>query len=73
MKTHTANYIDTFIEAAEDRPVSAAAEPPSNEPRTAARIEYDMLIGSPYRYTSDDVLYDRNPQLLVGQRAVTEF
>jgi len=60
MRTHTTNYINTFIEVAEDCRASEAEEPPPKEPRSAARIEYEMVIGSPYRYTSDDVLYESN-------------
>ena len=47
MKIYSTNYINTFIEAAEDCPVTAAQSPPAKEPRTAARIEYDMLIDNP--------------------------
>ena len=54
----TTNYFDTFIEIAEDCPLSAAAAPPLKEPKTAARIEYETLVGNPYQYTSDDVLYE---------------
>jgi hypothetical protein len=60
MKQHTTNYIDAFIEVAEDCPVSVAVAPPSKEPITAAQIEYEMLIGNPYQYNSDDVLYASN-------------
>ncbi len=60
MKAHTANYINTFIEIAEDCAATAAETPPEREPKTAVRIEYEMLISSPYRYTSDDVLYESN-------------
>ena len=60
MKQHSTNYASVFIEAAEDCHLSAAEEPPAREPRTAARIEYEMLIASPYQYTSDDVLYESN-------------
>ena len=58
MKQHTTNYVDTFIEVAEDCPVQAAEIPPSKVPPSAARMEYEMLIDHPYRYTSDDVLYE---------------
>ena len=60
MKQHTTNYIDTFIEIAEDCPAAAAGVPPPKLPKTAAQIEYQMLFGNPYRYTSDDVLYESN-------------
>jgi hypothetical protein len=60
MKTFSTNYVNTFIEVAEDSPVSSAEAPPPKDPKTAAQIEYEMLFGSPYRYTSDDVLYESN-------------
>ena len=58
MKQHTTNYYNTFIEAAEDCPVQAAETPPAKEPKSAARLEYEMLIDAPYLYTSDDVIYE---------------
>ena len=60
MKQHSTNYADTFIAVAEDCPATEATPPPEKEPKTAARIEYEMMIDSPYRYTSDDVLYASN-------------
>ena len=57
MKQHTTNYANTFIEAAEDCPAASGIAPPDKIPKTAARAEYDMLSGSPYRYTSDDVIF----------------
>lgn len=62
MKPHSTNYYDTFIEIAEDCPVAAAQTPPPKEPKTAAQIEYDMITGNPYQFTSDDVLYASNGQ-----------
>lgn len=32
--------------------------PPLKEPKTAARLEYEMITGNPYGYTSDDVIYE---------------
>lgn len=58
MKTHTTNYFDTFIEIAEDSPADTAEAPPvKGEKKTVANIEYDLLHKHPYRYTSDDVLF----------------
>ena len=62
MAKNSTNYIDTFIEVAEDCPVTVAEIPPAKEPRTAAQIEYEMLIDNPYKYTSDDVLFESNGQ-----------
>lgn len=60
MGTHTTNHSDTFIEVAVDCPVAHAEEPPLREPPSVARIQLDMLVDAPYRYTSDDVVYESN-------------
>ena len=60
MKQHTTNYQNTFIEIADDCQATAARPPLSKEPKSAAQIEYDMIIDNPYLYTSDDVLYESN-------------
>lgn len=58
MKTHTTNYYNTFIEAAEDCPVSSGTVPPAKEGNpSVARLQYEMLSGNPYRYDSDDTLF----------------
>lgn len=57
-RTHTTNYKDTFIQVADDCPVAMGEVPPDKGPvRTMASLQFDMLIGHPYRYTSDDVLF----------------
>lgn len=54
----TTNYINAFIEIAEDSPVKAAEIPPQkNGARTAAFIQFDMISKHPYKYTSDDVIF----------------
>ena len=60
IKKHTTNYIDTFIEVAADCKAISGTPPQTKEPKTAAQIEYEMLIPKPYQYTSDDVLYESN-------------
>ena len=60
MKQHTTNYTNTFITVAEDCKAAVGIAPPDTQPKTAARIEYEMLLSSPYQYTSDDVLYQSN-------------
>ena len=62
---HTTNYFDTFIEAAEDTKVAAAKIPEEkNGKKTIASMQFDMLSKKPYKYTSDEVLFqvyaDRN-------------
>ncbi len=58
MKTHTANYKNTFIAIADDSPVHAGVEPPVKEgKRTAANIQFGLLSQNPYKFTSDDILF----------------
>ena len=57
---YSTNYFNTFIEAAEDCPALKAEVPPQKEPKTAAQIEYEIIAGNLYQYTSDDVLYESN-------------
>jgi len=57
-KTHTTNYFNTFIEVAEDSPAAKGEMPPvKGDNKTAANIQFDMLIDQPYKHTSDDVLF----------------
>ena len=58
MKQYTANYVDTFIEVAEGCRLRAAEAPPVKEPKSVARLEYEMLHGVPYLYSSDDVIFE---------------
>lgn len=58
MKIHTTNYINTFIEIADDCPTATGEIPPVKEGnKTVASIEYGMVKKNPYKYTSDDVLF----------------
>ncbi len=60
MKLRTTNYIDTFIEVAEDCSKTTGEAPLAKEPKTAVQIEYELLINSPYQYSSDDILFESN-------------
>ncbi len=54
----TTNYYDAFVEVAEDCPIATSAIPPQKDSnKTIATMEYEMLVDSPYKYTSDDVLF----------------
>lgn len=58
MKIHTTNYKNTFIEMAEDCPVIKGEIPPmKNNEKTAVNIQFEMISKNPYKYTSDDVLF----------------
>jgi hypothetical protein len=55
---HSTNYYDTFIEVAEDCPVSKAEIPPQKgEKKTVANLQYEMISSHPFTYTSDDVIF----------------
>jgi Family of unknown function (DUF6157) len=56
----TTNLPNTFISVAADCPAFMAEVPPAREPKTIPRLEYELLINNPYKYTSDDVLYAAN-------------
>ena len=54
----TTNYFDTFIAVSDDCPANAGEMPPAKgNARTAASIQYEMVSKHPYRYSSDDVLF----------------
>jgi hypothetical protein len=59
---HTTNYYNTFIEVAEDCPVTEAEAPRQRAEETVANVHYAMLAGDPYRYTSDDVIFEAHRQ-----------
>ncbi|HEU4553951.1 MAG TPA: DUF6157 family protein [Chitinophaga sp.] len=55
---HTTNYFNTFIEIAEDSHTSIPEVPPlKGGNKTAANLQFEMVIDHPYKYTSDDVLF----------------
>jgi hypothetical protein len=55
----TTNYYNTFIEVAEDCPAIAAEIPPlKGDEKTAANIQFEMVSNHPYKYTSDDVIFN---------------
>ncbi len=53
----TTNYFNTFIEVAEDCPATHGEVPPVKGNKSVANLQYEMLHGHPYEYTSDDVLF----------------
>lgn len=58
MKIHTTNYYNTFIEIADDCPISNGELPPLKaENKTVANFQYEMLSKNPYKFTSDDILF----------------
>ena len=58
MKQHTTNYINTFIEVAEDSPVLHSQIPPEKKEKTIATLQYEKIIKNPYQYSSDDIIFE---------------
>lgn len=58
MKTHTTNYENTFISISDDCPTKEGEIPPlkGNSP-TVATLQFDLILKNPYKYTSDDVIF----------------
>jgi len=57
-KQHTTNYSNTFIEVAADCKVLAGQIPEvKNAKGTIASMQFEVLSKNPYKYTSDDVLF----------------
>lgn len=58
MKTHTTNYRNAFIEIAADCTAKAGEMPPlKGDKKTVANLQFDLVYNNPYKYTSDDVLF----------------
>ncbi|WP_210505797.1 DUF6157 family protein [Naasia sp. SYSU D00057] len=56
---HTTNYFDTFIEVAEDCPVTEGEVPPAKAgAKTVAGMHHDLIAGHPYQFTSDEVIFE---------------
>ncbi|MBI5033663.1 MAG: hypothetical protein HZB51_24355 [Chloroflexi bacterium] len=54
----TTNYYETIIQVAEDCPVEKAEIPQlKNGEKTIAVMQYELIDGHPYQYTSDDVIF----------------
>ena len=56
---HTTNYFNTFIEVADDcKALESEIPPMRGETLSVANIQFDMISKNPYRYTSDDVIFN---------------
>lgn len=55
---HSTNYMDAFIEVAEDCPAHHATEPPVAEKPSIAAMHYRLIAEQPYTRTSDDVIFE---------------
>jgi hypothetical protein len=54
---HSTDYVNTFIQVAEDCPAVAASPPPERATASVAGLTYRMIADAPYRHTSDDVVF----------------
>jgi Family of unknown function (DUF6157) len=55
---HTTNYVNTFIEIAEDCPLAQAEVPPQKgDAKSVANHQFEMIMENPYKYTSDEVIF----------------
>ncbi|QYR21603.1 hypothetical protein KZ483_00615 [Paenibacillus sp. sptzw28] len=53
------NYYDTFIMVAADCPAENGIVPPDKKSgRTKPGIEFELIANHPYKYTSEDLLYE---------------
>lgn len=59
MKIHTTNYTSSFISVAEDCKKENAEIPPLklDKPKSIARMQYEVIVENPYKYTSDDIIF----------------
>ena len=57
MSVHTTDDANAFIAGAEDCPADVGTAPRERMPASIARLQDDMLVGAPYRTTSDEVLF----------------
>ena len=76
-RIHTTNYVDTFIEVAEDTKANQGTKPPSKgDKKTVAEMQYELIANNPYKFTSDDVLFhvfaDRNDLTKAEQKKARE-
>lgn len=56
---HTTNYTKSFIQIAEDSKATEANIPPIKEiKKTIANIQFDMIYNNPYKYESDEVIFE---------------
>ena len=68
MKVHTTNYFDTFIEVSDDTKANCGTQPPSKDKKSVAEIQYELIFKNPYKYSSDDILF----QVFADKNNLTE-
>ena len=68
MKVHTTNYFDAFIEVSDDTKANCGTQPPSKDKKSVAEIQYELIFKNPYKYSSDDILF----QVFADKNNLTE-
>lgn len=59
VKVHTTNYQNTLITPADDTKALTAVMPPlKQEKKTIANLQFELIYNEPYKYTSDEVLFE---------------
>lgn len=54
---HSTNYVNTFIQVAEDCTAPGACPPPERATPSVAGLTFRMIAEAPYQHTSDDVVF----------------
>lgn len=69
MKIHTTNYFDALIEVAEDSKANVGTKPTAKKEKTTTAImQYEMIAKNPYKYSSDDVIF----QVFAARKDLTQ-
>jgi hypothetical protein len=58
MKIHSTNYYNTFITISDDSTAVCGEMPPTKDDKTVASMQWEMIINHPYKYTSDDIVFE---------------
>lgn len=59
MKVHTTNYKNTFIAVADDsRAIKGEIPLLKGNKKTIANLQFEMISKNPYKFTSDEVLFE---------------
>ncbi len=68
-KLHSTNYLNTFIAIADDSPTVNGEIPPlKGDLKTVANMQFEMVSQNPYKYSSDDILF----QVFANKNDLTE-
>lgn len=55
---HTTNYRNTLILVAPDTRATSGRAPAPRTPPSGVQLVYEQLVGAPYAWTSDDLLFE---------------